>query len=170
MPYTFVTGGASSGKSDFAAGLFGPSLEVSFIATGVATDGEMAARIQAHRAQRPAEWQTIEEPLDLTRALDRCDPANGVLVDDLTFWVTNLVYTAGMTDDQVLETARRTASVFGSSARRIVTVTNEVGQSLVPGHEGSRRFRTLAGRVNRTFAADADEAFLVVSGMPVRLK
>ena len=92
MSLTFLLGGARSGKStlatELASGSGGP---VTVIATGEARDDEMAVRIAAHRAERPQEWETIEEPLELQAALGAV-PANAVvIVDCLSLWVANLI-------------------------------------------------------------------------------
>src|SRR5215475_11926871 len=66
---TLVLGGARSGKSRYAQSLCDTSPRVIYIATAHAgagaDDHEMRERIARHRADRPAEWQTVEEPLDL---------------------------------------------------------------------------------------------------------
>lgn len=169
MSFTFITGGSSSGKSAFVLQLFRDLDTVSFIATGRATDPEMARRIQAHRSERPRAWKTVEEPLDLMGALAGCD-RGGVIVDDLTFWVTNQLYLARSSDEAVLRLARETASTLRNFSGRAAVVTNEIGQSLVPDNPEARKFRKLAGEVNRVFAGAARRAYLVVSGLPLQLK
>jgi adenosylcobinamide kinase/adenosylcobinamide-phosphate guanylyltransferase len=52
----------------------------------------------------------------------------------------------------------------------VVIVSNELGLGLVPADAQSRRFRDLAGKVNRLVAQEADEAYFVVSGLPLSLK
>lgn len=169
MPYTFVTGGSSSGKSAFVLDLFRGREQVTFIATGRATDPEMARRIREHRRERPGSWRTVEEPLDLASALESCG-TGGIIIDDLTFWVTNQLYMAGASEEEVLRLAARTASALRGFPGRAAVVTNEVGQGLVPDSPEGRRFRKLSGEVNRIFAREAGDAFLVVSGLPLRLK
>ena len=53
---------------------------------------------------------------------------------------------------------------------RLCVVSNEVGSGIVPENRLARRFRDWAGKINQAVAAAADEAFLVVSGLPLRLK
>ena len=70
MTLVLLIGGARSGKSRLAIELASRSGgNVVFVATGVASDGEMADRIAQHRAERPAAWRTMEEPCDVGRAL-----------------------------------------------------------------------------------------------------
>ena len=71
MSLVFLIGGARSGKSSLAFRLAAESgAPVVFIATGEPGDAEMAERIERHRAERPAAWQTIEEPVALHGALE----------------------------------------------------------------------------------------------------
>ena len=53
---------------------------------------------------------------------------------------------------------------------RVVIVSNELGLGLVPATKPVRAFRDLAGRVNQQVAAEADEVYLTISGIPLRLK
>src|SRR5690606_10360656 len=71
----FILGGARSGKSALAEQkAVASGLAVTYIATAdaadLADDKEMRARIEHHRAQRPAEWLLVEEPRYLA-TLDR---------------------------------------------------------------------------------------------------
>jgi adenosylcobinamide kinase/adenosylcobinamide-phosphate guanylyltransferase len=90
MATTLLLGGAASGKSRTAAALAArTALPVTVIATAEALDEEMVVRVARHRRERPADWAVVEEPLDLTSAVER---ARGVaIVDCLTLWVSNLL-------------------------------------------------------------------------------
>lgn len=167
----FVTGGARSGKSGFAQRLVegweGPLV---YVATGEARDAEMRERIEAHQRDRGERWQTLEEPLDLAGALARTAGRGGVLVDCLTLWTSNLLEEA---ERDPAAPERRLAELDAALAARggrVCVVTNEVGLGIVPENALARRFRDLAGRVNQRAAAAATEAWLVVSGLPLRLK
>src|SRR5919108_3823427 len=99
MAFTFLLGGARSGKSQLAVRIAsawtGP---VVFVATATAGDEEMAARIRRHRAARPAHWVTVEEPVAVRDALHEAPADAFLVVDCLSLWVSNLIE-AGWDDD-----------------------------------------------------------------------
>jgi adenosyl cobinamide kinase/adenosyl cobinamide phosphate guanylyltransferase len=164
-----LLGGARSGKSALAlerGRAWGGT--VTLIATAEAGDEEMAERIRRHRAERPAEWSTIEEPLDLAGALARVDDDSAALIDCLSLWVANLL-ARGDRDDAVEERARAVAEQAAARSGLTVAVSNEVGLGVVPHTELGRRYRDVLGRVNADWAAAADEALFVVAGRPLRL-
>jgi adenosyl cobinamide kinase/adenosyl cobinamide phosphate guanylyltransferase len=165
-----LLGGARSGKSaravELAAGRGGP---VTFVATGEAGDDEMAARIEAHRASRPASWTTLEEPLDLGSALAAARSDATVVVDCLSLWVANALE-RGDSDAEVEEQARAAAAAAAGRSGLTVAVSNEVGLGIVPSTALGRRYRDVLGRVNATWVAAADEAALVVAGRSLHLE
>jgi adenosyl cobinamide kinase/adenosyl cobinamide phosphate guanylyltransferase len=160
-----VLGGARSGKSAVAESLVGggpaggPGGEVVYVATGRATDADMAARIAAHRARRPPGWSTVET-LDLAAAL-RDHPDRAVLVDSLGTWVAghpDLVVDPGPLLDALTS---RTAPT--------VLVSEEVGLGVHPETEPGRRFRDVLGDVNRQVAGRVERVLLVVAGRVLEL-
>jgi adenosylcobinamide kinase / adenosylcobinamide-phosphate guanylyltransferase len=164
----FLLGGARSGKSalavELAARTGGP---VIFLATGEARDGEMAQRLDRHRSERPAAWETVEEPLELEAALARIVADAAVVLDCVSLWVANLLERG---DDDIEERNERVvAHAQGRNAPTIV-VSNEVGLGVVPVSELGRRYRDVLGRVNAAWAAGADEALFVVAGRALRLE
>jgi len=165
---TLILGGARSGKSRFAEGLIaaspGPWV---YLATGEAGDAEMAARIRHHRERRGEGWRTVEEPLDLARALGRsAGEGRVILVDCLTLWISNLM-AAGR--DVALETERLIAALPGISMP-IVFVSNEVGLGIVPDNALAREFRDEAGRVNQAIATAANRVYFIAAGLPLVMK
>ncbi|SMB96212.1 bifunctional adenosylcobinamide kinase/adenosylcobinamide-phosphate guanylyltransferase [Deinococcus hopiensis] len=165
----FVTGGARSGKSShaerLAAAAGGP---VTYLATAQAFDDEMTARIARHRDGRPPDWVTVEQPLDVPAAVGAVSTPT-VLLDCLSLWVSNLML-ADLADEGVLERADALLAAARARPGLTVLVTNEVGFGIVPDNALARRYRDLLGWVNQRAAAASDEAWLLVSGLPVRLK
>lgn len=169
MPAALLLGGARSGKSALAVEIgeraAAAGQPVVFVATATSLDDDMAARIERHRAERPA-WPTIEEPHDLAGAL-RAAPADAlVIVDCLTLWVSNLMW-RGDRDAAIEAAAGEAARLAGE--RDTVTVSNEVGLGVHPGNELGRRYRDLLGRVNRTWAAAVEHTLFLVAGRAVAL-
>ncbi len=164
-----VVGGASSGKSEVAlrlAGLRGPR---AFIATGQGLDQEMALRIARHQATRSPDWETVEEPLEVEGWLSKHGTQyRTILLDCVTLWLSNLVG-IGLTEEVVLIRTGTLLEEMRGTGARVVLVSNELGFGLVPIEPSARAFRDLSGRVNKRIAAEADEAYLVVSGIPLRL-
>lgn len=177
---TLITGGAASGKSTYALQRgqeLGP--RVLFVATCVARDEEMRAKVARHRHERPASWTTVETARNVAAAFgggfdgandfDAGDAFDGAIVDCLTLLVSELLL-GDVADAGVLAEVRRLCEAARAAAYPVLLVTNEVGQGVVPEHPLGRRFRDLQGRVNQMAAAAADEVQLIVCGLPMRIK
>jgi adenosylcobinamide kinase/adenosylcobinamide-phosphate guanylyltransferase len=165
-----VLGGASSGKSEAALQLAGSRGPRAFVATGQGLDDEMAVRIARHQATRSADWETVEEPLEVEAWVAKQGPRyRTILFDCVTLWLSNLVGT-GLKESVILARTGTLLQRMRTTAARVVIVSNELGFGLVPAEPAARVFRDLAGRVNQQIAAGADEVHLVVSGISLRLK
>jgi adenosylcobinamide kinase/adenosylcobinamide-phosphate guanylyltransferase len=167
MTFTLVLGGARSGKTAFAQAQAEVAVaRPTLIATGQAFDDEMRARIDRHRAERGDRWATIEAPLDLPGALATLTAEDAVVVDCLTLWLSNLLH-AKIDIDASL---RDLVIALAACPARVWLVSNEVGQGIVPDNALARRFRDEAGWMHQRLAAAAKEVFLIVAGLPLRLK
>ena len=166
----FIVGGARSGKSRFAIERFSPDDRVVFVATAEARDEEMAKRIARHRAERPSRWSTLEEPIELvSRLRDLDEGCDGVIVDCLTLWVSNLLL-RGERDDAILERADALAGLIRNRRSSITVVSNEVGEGVHPETAAGLRFRDALGRVNQQVAAACESVVLMVAGIPLTVK
>ena len=169
MALVFLTGGARSGKSHTAVRLAGETgRDVVFVATAIAEDDDMRARIDRHRADRPAGWDVVEEPRDLAGALLAIPDESCAVVDCLTLWVSNLM-AEGQEDRAIEVVAEDSAGVALARTGPTIVVSNEVGSGVHPPTELGRRFADLLGRVNSTWSYAADEAYLCVAGRMLRL-
>ena len=169
----FVTGGRRSGKSAFAQALAEKmDGERVYIATSPALDGEMAARIEAHKKAREGKgWRTIEEQTDLAGAIGRAGAAGVALVECLTLWVNNILYHNDSAGAAEVEAAMALALAQArGGAGTVIFVSNEVGWCVTPENALARRFSDLAGMVNQLAAREADEAYMVISGIPQKIK
>jgi adenosylcobinamide kinase / adenosylcobinamide-phosphate guanylyltransferase len=173
---TLIIGGARSGKSRFAQSLASESSKVAYIATarletGAAADPEMAARIARHLSERPPAWITVEEPLEIARAVERCSgDCKFIVLDCLTLWLSNLFWERA--GDDVQEAAMREVALLPQAAGSVhlAVVTNEVGCGLVPESPLGRSFRDVHGWMNQEAARTADSVYHVVAGIPVAIK
>jgi adenosylcobinamide kinase/adenosylcobinamide-phosphate guanylyltransferase len=175
-----VLGGVRSGKSAFAEKLARKLDQTTlYLATGQATDQEMAERIRRHQESRPASWITLEEPLELAGAIESAlaapEPPGVVLVDSLDIWVSNLLLkheeeAAATLESLALSAVDWMLAVCFRSPAAFFLVSSEVGLSLVPPYPLGRRFQDLLGLVNQRVAAAANRVYLVVAGIPVELK
>jgi adenosyl cobinamide kinase/adenosyl cobinamide phosphate guanylyltransferase len=178
---TLVLGGARSGKSGHAEGLLAGHGPVSYLATGRRdpTDPEWSARIAAHIARRPSNWDTIEITDaamlgELITTAIEADPP--IMVDDLATWLTGVLdevrgwdgrKTAIRLAEQYIE--KLVAAVAGTRAK-LVLVSAEVGLGVVPATPSGRLFRDLLGTLNADLAQVCDEVLLLVAGIPMQLK
>jgi adenosylcobinamide kinase/adenosylcobinamide-phosphate guanylyltransferase len=158
-----LIGGARSGKSALAVRIAAAQpAPVTMIATGEPGDEEMAARIEQHRRERPAEWTTVEEPLELGDAIESVPARDCVIIDCLTLWTANMLAVCGA--DVTGAEAARVAAAAGARAGLTIAITNEVGLGIVPDHVLGREYRDLLGRVNTCWASAAARAYLLVAG------
>ena len=176
-----ILGGARSGKSAFAERLAAARAgEVLFVATATAGDEEMARRIAAHRAARPAGWRLLEAPVAVADRLADDGILAGVetvLLDCLTLLVSNLLLAHEASGGEEV-TRRVDAEIdallrcfdFDEGAASWLIVSNEVGLGLVPPYPLGRIFRDLLGRANQRLAARADRVYLMVAGLPLDIK
>ena len=174
-----MLGGARSGKSAFAERLASHRQtqsggRVLYVATAEALDADMERRIANHRQQRPPEWDTLEEPLDLPSALppalsgyDTC------LLDCLTLWVSNMLLTMEGNpgaEQEILSAAHRLMESYEQSSATWIVVSNEVGLSVVPSTRLGAVYRDALGRVNQAVAARADKVYFMVAGLALEMK
>lgn len=171
-----VTGPVRSGKSRHAESLLA-GLEVDYIAPGYIPDSmkdpEWAERVRNHQAQRPSTWRTVETS-DLAAAI--AASAGPVLIDCLGTWLTSRIDHLGGWDRPAAEWRKEifTQLEAALAAMRehddaVITVTNEVGWSVVPEHASGRVFRDLLGTINQRWAEACDEVRLVVAGRVLTL-
>jgi adenosyl cobinamide kinase/adenosyl cobinamide phosphate guanylyltransferase len=165
MPALRRAGGARSGKSTRALSL--AKGRVLFVATAEALDEEMATRIAAHKAERPAEWDTLEEPRQIARAIRaKVGAYDTIIVDCLTLWVGNLIEGGGTPAEWVAPVL----AAYRAGKADWVVISNEVGLGLVPDNPLGRRYRDALGVVNQLVAGAADHVTLMVAGIPVTVK
>ena len=168
---TFVLGGARSGKSRYVQALAAGISPVAFVATAQRSDEEMFQKIERHRAERPKDWRTIEEPLDLDRVLAEEGSCHQiVVVDCLTLYAANLLDAEQRDPVAVEERLGKLYAALRSVPCSVALVSNEVGSGIVPPFPEGRKYRDLLGEINQRVATIADNVLLMVAGLPLVLK
>lgn len=169
MALILVTGPRRSGKSAVAERLAAEGGgDVVVLAPLTVTDEELAARVAAHRAQRPEGWRTVEGQ-DVVGALHAAESGATVLLDSLGTWVSELLWR----DEGAAEELRRNVAAFAAeaSAREglTVVVAEEAGWGPVPPHALTRLWLDVLGDAVQALSAVADRALLVVAGRVLEL-
>jgi adenosylcobinamide kinase / adenosylcobinamide-phosphate guanylyltransferase len=175
---TLILGGARSGKSSYAQGLAeATGRSVTFVATAQALDEEMSARIQKHRAERPAGWETLELPCDIASHGPQIKSAV-VLLDCITLLISNLLMQF-VKDDRVDEAPFMLAvqkemegliAAIYAQNRDWFIISNEVGLGLVPAYPMGRVYRDALGWANQRLAREANTVLFMVAGIPMAVK
>ena len=135
MSFVFVTGGARSGKSDYAMSLAEKSGgRLVYIATATPGDDEMLERIENHKRSRGMNWKTIEETLDLSGAVSSLGGEGAtIVIDCLTLWLTNIMMQdMEAFEDVAINKARELADAIRAFKGTAIVVSNEVGLGIVP--------------------------------------
>ena len=165
-------GGAKSGKTRLALARTEsyPPPRV-YLATAEALDDEMVQRIRNHQAERGPDWSTVESPLEPDLAIAAIGDACSVMLDCITLWLSNLMGQMEEIDfSYVLSRIDRLADLANKHGGPVIVVSNEVGGGIVPMNALARKFRDLAGAANQRLAARADEVYLAVAGLALKLK
>ena len=163
-----IAGGTRSGKSSMAEKM---ALSLSpnpiYLATARIWDEEFRQRVLRHQQNRGPQWTNIEEDKQLS--LHDCS-GRVVLVDCLTLWCTNFFFDLGAHVEQALQAAQAEFDRFTTQEATFIFVTNEIGSGEVSANEVQRKFTDLQGWMNQYVAQRADEVYLMVSGIPLRIK
>ncbi|MDO8886109.1 bifunctional adenosylcobinamide kinase/adenosylcobinamide-phosphate guanylyltransferase [Candidatus Oleimmundimicrobium sp.] len=166
---TFILGGARSGKSFFAEKMASKAKKVVYIATAEALDDEMRTRIENHKRERALNWVTLEAPDDLMETLRQIDSGvDVVIVDCLTLYISNLM--RKFSEKEVFDDISKALNVVNNFKGKVIFVSNEVGLSIVPNNKLARDYRDILGKVNQLVAEAAKEVYLMVAGIPMKVK
>ncbi len=163
-----ITGGIKSGKSSYALELADKyEGEKTFLATARAFDNEMAEKIKRHKAERPDDYKTIEEPVEVGKIISKVNTPL-LLIDCITIWLSNLYFETGEEQRNFL------ISEFFENLHKykgdLIVVTNEVGGGIIPENKMSRNYQSVLGKLNQRIAAVSDEVYVLISGVPMKIK
>jgi adenosylcobinamide kinase / adenosylcobinamide-phosphate guanylyltransferase len=165
--FSFIFGGAASGKSAFAEAQADKSgKEKIYLATARIQDDEMRARVDRHIAARSDGWTTIQTPLHLEPVLSPLRGQQICLIDCATLWLSNHL----LAGSNLATMQSELLAALKACEADLIIVSNEVGHGIVPDNALARRFREAQGRLNIALAAHADLVVQVTAGLPRVLK
>lgn len=185
-----VLGGTRSGKSAWAERLAAEQgAPVRYVATAPSGPAGDGSRIAAHRARRPAAWETVDAGPrhDLRPLLDDAGTDETVLIDGLGAWLAGVLHEAGLIDDDglgddpahgidgasVIASAEQAAGALAEAATArpglTIVVGEEAGMAPSAATRGTRRWVDLLGGAHQALAARADRVVLVVAGRAIEL-
>jgi len=165
---TLITGGQRSGKSRYAQEL---ALSLSpnpvYLATSRIWDEEHRKRIERHQSERGSEWINLEEEKELSK----CVLAGKVVVIDcVTLWATNFFFDLQSDVEKTLNALQSEFDELITQEAQFIFVTNEIGMGEVSQNEIQRRFTDLQGWINQYIASKADNVYLMISGISMKIK
>lgn len=165
---TYISGGERSGKSSYAQQMaLGLSENPVYLATARVYDGNFEERVKRHQAERDERWTNIEEPVALSQSL----PLNRVVVIDcVTLWLSNFFSKTKSNRDEALKLAKAEFEKLKVYPGHLIIISNEIGMGLHGETQIGRDFVELQGWMNQYIAKTADEAYLMVSGLPIKMK
>lgn len=165
---TLITGGQRSGKSSFAQKLaLRNSGNPIYLATARVWDKDFEERIKRHQSDRGENWQTIEEEKFISKLnIDN----RTVLLDCITLWLNNFFYDNEFDVDKAFNEAKSEWDLFIDKKFDLIVVTNEIGMGVHAENETSRKFADIQGWMNQHIAAHSNCVYLMVSGIPVKIK
>lgn len=165
---TYISGGERSGKSGYAQRM---ALDLSdhpiYLATAKIHDGNFEERVKRHQAERDERWTNIEERFDLASVLP---PNRVVVIDCVTLWLSNFFSKTKSNRDEALALAKAEFDKLTSYDGHLIFISNEIGMGLHGDTQIGRDFVEVQGWINQHIAKAADEAFFMVSGIPLKLK
>jgi len=177
-----IIGGARSGKSRYAQELaLKSSQPVLFVATAEAGDEEMGQRIAEHQKARPSTWSTLEVTTHIGSQIRQSIGRNKtVLVDCITLLVSNILgqhydstgepIDVSLIEKEVADEIGELIDCLNQVDASFIIVSNEVGLGLVPDNKIGRLYRDLLGKANQILGQHIDEIYMMVAGLPLRLK
>lgn len=168
-----ITGGQRSGKSSYAQRL---AMELAasknrlpiYLATSRVWDEEHRKRIERHKLERQENWVNIEEEKYLSNHQFIDDDV--VVIDCVTLWATNFFFDNNGDVDLSFQELCKEFESFSLNNCTLIFVTNEIGLGGVSQDNTQRRFTDLQGYINQTIASKATSLFIMISGIPLRVK
>ncbi|WP_432743420.1 bifunctional adenosylcobinamide kinase/adenosylcobinamide-phosphate guanylyltransferase [Methylobacter sp. G7] len=163
---TLFIGGIKSGKSRLAEAFIleqAATEKPYYLATTEFFDDEMQARIQIHQQRRQDLFVTLEEPVKLFEAVQKC--RGPVLIECVSMWLNNQLYHQ-IPEEDILQELDTVLQLTGN----MVLVHNEVGLSIVADNRLARQFVDLSGKAAQLMGQHCDQVYFCSAGLKMKMK
>lgn len=163
---TLFIGGIKSGKSRLAEVYMleqAGSVKPYYLATTEFIDEEMRLRIDAHQQRRHDTFITLEEPVQLYAALQKCD--RPVLIECISMWLNNLLYRQ-VPESAILEEL----AALMQLPVELVLVHNEVGSGVIGENERVRQYVDLSGKAAQLMGRYCERVYFCSAGLKLQMK
>jgi adenosylcobinamide kinase/adenosylcobinamide-phosphate guanylyltransferase len=165
----YITGGERSGKSSYAQKL---ALSLTdkpyYLATARIWDEDFKERVDRHLTERDERWTTIEEEKFLSNVDIK---GKVILLDCITLWLTNWYMDTDYDLEVCLEACKlELTKIWEQKDYTLIVISNEIGMGGIGANRMTRKFTELQGWINQFIAQRADQATLMASGLPLKLK
>ncbi|MEX1307075.1 MAG: bifunctional adenosylcobinamide kinase/adenosylcobinamide-phosphate guanylyltransferase [Eubacteriales bacterium] len=177
----YITGGAYSGKSALAENIADNFERLGIITFGGKHEAKKEDDSEEGKAQKTSNWERIEVDEHCDSILIEKDFDLFVL-DSLTALVKRRFH-EGLTTEktfnsenlrEISESVSREVMNMVVAAkendRNLLVISSEVGMGTLPDSDALKFLRAETGRANQLMASLADEAYLLVSGIPIKIK
>ncbi len=163
---TLFIGGIKSGKSRLAETYILEQTATDkpyYLATTEFFDDEMQARILIHQQRRQDLFITIEEPVKLLEALQKC--RGPVLIECVSMWLNNQLHHK-IPETDILQELEAVLQLSCD----MVLVHNEVGLSVIADNRLARQFIDLSGKAAQLMGQYCDQVFFCSAGLKIKMK
>jgi adenosylcobinamide kinase / adenosylcobinamide-phosphate guanylyltransferase len=181
--FIFISGGVRSGKSSFAER---KAVEIScetggqliYLATGVPSDSEMEERIFKHKQDRNPmkyHWKTVEQSVNIGKLAEDFSEKDIILLDCVTTLLNNELFSVEREGEPLYFEKVKKSIVTGIAdikkrVQTLIVVSNEVLNEPLVGNNLVFTYGRLLGQIHQQLVKEADQVFLVESGIPIVMK
>lgn len=163
---TLFIGGIKSGKSlqaeQYVLEHFSTQRPY-YLATTEFIDAQMKTRIKIHQKRREDQFITIEESLDLHKALANLD--RPILIECTSMWINNMLFHK-KDKEQIIKHIKKVLAL----SHDMIFVHNDVGSGVIPDNSLARTYVDISGMLAQIIASECDEVYHCVAGIATKIK
>ena len=163
-----ITGATKSGKSQLAELLIKKQDSITYIATSKPreNDKEWQRRIELHKLRRPNNWNLLEYPSDICKAIESIEPKESILLDSLGGIVEKYL---SMSNVEWKNLENNFINCLNKSESGIIVVCEEIGWGIVPSTQIGHLFRERHTYLCSLLSCHSSKKWLAINGIAIEL-